>query len=147
MVYNIKEWSVIARFFPTKTARQCRDRWNNYINPELSNKKWSVAEDSLILQKVKEFGLHWNTIAKFFNGRSGNAVRNRYKYLIRHMQLLQAQKAEKENSVRQQDVDNNNDNDIISYEIDEFEPNLIDTDTISMDCFDHMDFYGTSSFF
>ena len=144
MVYKIKKWSSIASFFPTKTARQCRDRWNNYINPELSNKKWSIAEDSLILQKVKELGLHWNNISKFFNGRPANSIRNRYKYLIRHMQLLQSQKSGQKNIVQQQENNNNN---IISYEVDDFEPILIDTDTIDMDYIDNMDFYTTSNFF
>jgi hypothetical protein len=74
--YN--NWSEIAQHMPGRTARQCRDRWTNYLAPAISFDPWRPEEDDLIIQKVNEIGTKWATIAKFANGRTGNALKNRW---------------------------------------------------------------------
>jgi hypothetical protein len=63
---------------PGRTARQCRDRWTNYLAPAISFEPWRPEEDSLIVHKVNEIGTKWATIAKFTHGRTGNALKNRW---------------------------------------------------------------------
>ena len=70
-------WSKIAMKLPGRTARQCRDRWVNYLDPLLSDKEWTKEEDKLLLDMYKEFGTHWKDISMFFEGRSLNSIRNR----------------------------------------------------------------------
>jgi hypothetical protein len=74
--YN--NWSEIAQHMPGRTARQCRDRWTNYLAPAISFDPWRPDEDELIIQKVNEIGTKWATIAKFAKGRTGNALKNRW---------------------------------------------------------------------
>jgi hypothetical protein len=70
-------WSDVAATLPGRTARQCRERWNNYVNPNLKTDPWTSSEDELLLEKFEELGRKWQTIARFFARRGRNEVRNR----------------------------------------------------------------------
>jgi hypothetical protein len=77
-------WEAVSRFMPTRTARQCRDRYKNYLVDDLVCDAWSPEEDALIVKKFQEIGPKWVEIAKLLNGRSGNHVKNRWhKHLSR----------------------------------------------------------------
>ena len=71
-------WSAVAEQLPGRTARQCRDRWVNYLSPSNKNGPWTHEEDQLLAEKYIEHGPQWTTIAKFFDGRSENNVKNRW---------------------------------------------------------------------
>lgn len=71
-------WEAIAQLLPGRTARQCWDRYNNYLYKRLSNDKWKPEEDSLILKMYHSIGPKWTKIASMLNGRSGNNVKNRW---------------------------------------------------------------------
>ena len=71
-------WIAVAEQLPGRTARQCRDRWVNYLSPSNKNGPWSHEEDQLLAEKYLEHGPQWTTIAKFFDGRSENNVKNRW---------------------------------------------------------------------
>lgn len=77
-IHGPRKWDQIALSLPGRTGRQCRDRFQNYLKPSLTNGPWTREEDKLLEQKVYEVGQHWNKIAKFFKGRSSNNIKNRY---------------------------------------------------------------------
>jgi hypothetical protein len=56
-VYDI--WFEIAEQMPGRGARQCRDRWVNYLEPAISFAPFRPEEDDLIVQKVNEIGTRW----------------------------------------------------------------------------------------
>jgi hypothetical protein len=70
-------WSDIAMAVPGRSGRQCRERWNNYANPNLNKEQWTSSEDTLLLEKSEELGSKWSLIAGFFKRRAKNDVRNR----------------------------------------------------------------------
>ena len=75
-------WEAVSRHLGDRSARQCRDRWLNYLSPNVRREPWTLAEDRLLVEKINELGTHWCGIAKFFDGRSDNHVKNRwYSYL------------------------------------------------------------------
>ena len=75
-------WEAVSRHLGDRSARQCRDRWLNYLSPNVRREPWTIAEDRLLVEKINELGTHWCGIAKFFDGRSDNHVKNRwYSYL------------------------------------------------------------------
>lgn len=76
-------WHDIALKVPGRNARQCRERWNNYLNPSLISAPWTPEEDLFLLQKRKDLGLNWQNISVFFPQRSKNSIKNRYSILIR----------------------------------------------------------------
>jgi hypothetical protein len=71
-------WIAVAAQMPGRTARQCRDRWANYLSPDNKNGPWTVEEDRRLAEKFLECGPQWTTISRFFDGRSENNVKNRW---------------------------------------------------------------------
>ena len=82
--FGTKDWIKISTLIGTRNPRQCRERFKNYLNPELRKDQWTKEEDELLEQKFKEFGAKWNKISKFFVHRSDNALRNRWMMIARH---------------------------------------------------------------
>ncbi|OHT06197.1 hypothetical protein TRFO_25814 [Tritrichomonas foetus] len=76
--FGENNWKLIAERMAPRTARQCRERWTNYVNPSLSKDPWSHEEDELLLLKHEELGNHWKLIEKFFPSRSKNNIKHRY---------------------------------------------------------------------
>ena len=71
-------WKRIAEQMGTRNCRQCRERWKNYLCPNVCKEPWTHEEDELIVEKVNEIGTKWSTIAKFIKGRSDNTIKNRW---------------------------------------------------------------------
>ena len=78
MIYGPHRWKFIAEMIPNRTARQCRDRYINYLQPSIRHGQWTEEEDQLLTKKVKEHGTKWSFIKKFFVGRSTSALKNRF---------------------------------------------------------------------
>ena len=80
--YGDFDWNLIASMMGNRTARQCRERYKNYLAPNLNSSKWTSEEDNLLLQKYAEFGSKWTMISQYFNNRTVVNVKNRCNYLI-----------------------------------------------------------------
>jgi hypothetical protein len=65
-----------------RNARQCRERYKNYLSPNYRNTPWSPDEEHLLAQKVKELGQKWSAIAKFFEARSDVNVKNHWAAMV-----------------------------------------------------------------
>jgi hypothetical protein len=82
-------WQEIARHMGTRTARQCRDRYKNYLaNPSPAD-PWTAEEDALIVAGVQRFGPKWVDIAKVFNGRTAVNIKNRWHRHLAQMPIPQ----------------------------------------------------------
>ena len=73
-----RKWETLAKNFNGPTAKQCRERWDLYVNPKLHKKAWTKEEDLVITRLHKIFGNKWVLIAKKLKGRSYNDIKNRY---------------------------------------------------------------------
>jgi hypothetical protein len=81
-------WDVIAKLMGTRNHRQCRERWKNYLNPNLRTEPWSLEEDQLLVTKYAEYGPKWNKISRFFTNRSDNSIRNRWQLMLRQWERV-----------------------------------------------------------
>lgn len=81
--YGENDWTVIADKMPHRNCRQCKERWCNYLSPQLNKSKWKPSEDELLIKKVDELGRKWVAISKFFHNRTDQMVKNRYNVLMR----------------------------------------------------------------
>lgn len=76
--YGEKNWRTISKHMPNRTTRQCRERYRNYLSPQIKNGPWTTEEDLLLEQKYLEYGPKWATIAQFFKTRSDVNIKNRW---------------------------------------------------------------------
>jgi hypothetical protein len=83
--YGPANWTVIAGQMPGRNARQCRERWTNYIKPGLHHTPLSPEEDMLLEQKCLEIGPRWQLIVTFFPGRARNCLKNHW--IAKHRRL------------------------------------------------------------
>ncbi|OHT13416.1 Myb-like DNA-binding domain containing protein [Tritrichomonas foetus] len=79
-----KRWSQITPQVPGRTGRQCRDRYMNYLAPNINHNRWNEQEDLLLIQKYAEFGPQWTILKRFFPGRTGNMLKNRWNFNLMH---------------------------------------------------------------
>lgn len=79
--FTTKDWKLIASHLPPRTARQCRERWTNYINPELTQKPWTKEEDKILIELHQEIGNHWKIMEEFLPQRSKNSIKIRWNFL------------------------------------------------------------------
>ena len=77
--YGTHNFRKIASMMKNRTARQIRERYKNYLSPELVNGPWNYLEDQLLIQKYRELGQKWSLIVKFFPTRSEINIKNRWK--------------------------------------------------------------------
>ena len=73
--HGTRAWSVIAAQLPTRTGKQCRERWHNQLDPNITKTDWSAAEDEALLASHRRFGNKWAEIAKRLPDRTDNDVR------------------------------------------------------------------------
>lgn len=106
--FGSKKWSTIAQYFKYRTARQCRERYNNYLAPSVFKGQWMKEEDDLLYEKYKEIGPKWSKMKVFFNNRSPNLLKNRWKYFVSKYYPPIQPKQEKD---EQEENDNKNNDD------------------------------------
>ncbi|OHT05553.1 hypothetical protein TRFO_26617 [Tritrichomonas foetus] len=72
------DWNEISRQLGNRSARQCRERFQNYLDPELNTSNWTPDEDELLLQKESEMGKKWKKMMPYFQNRSNVNIKNRF---------------------------------------------------------------------
>ena len=83
-----KSWIEVANRMGDRNPRQCKERWENYLNPSINNNPFTKEEDELLIRKQKELGSKWVTISHFFERRTDAAVKNRWQMLDRKEKKL-----------------------------------------------------------
>lgn len=76
--FGTSDWISISYQMPGRNSRQCRDRWQNYLSPEVVNGPWTAEEEDLLVKKYNEFGPSWKQIATFFPTRTDINIKSRW---------------------------------------------------------------------
>ena len=73
-----KKWEQCGHFIHGRSGKQCREHWNNCLNPDLIKGEWTAEEDFLIMQFYEENNGSWKNIIYLFDGRTENSIKNRF---------------------------------------------------------------------
>lgn len=74
-------WSEVSAHIPGRTAKQCRERWRNHLDPSINKAPFTPEEDITIQQAYEQLGNRWTHIAELLPGRTEDAVKMRWKAL------------------------------------------------------------------
>jgi hypothetical protein len=67
MNQGMTNWRKIAEKVPGRTSKQCRERWNHYLHPDVVKTPFSASEDKTLAKLYKLYGNHWSAISKVGN--------------------------------------------------------------------------------
>ena len=90
---GINQWKAIAALLSqqqlsTRSAKQCRERWRNHLDPAINKTTWSEEEHRTLFTSQRQLGNQWKAIAALLPGRTDNAVKNYfYSTLRRNLRL------------------------------------------------------------
>ena len=73
----------------TKNWRQCKERWNQFLNPNINKDSWTEEEDDLLIRLHEKYGSKWSLMVSHFKGRPRLQIRNRYNLLMKKQKWKQ----------------------------------------------------------
>ena len=79
--YGLNQWSRVSSLLARKTAKQCKARWSEWLDPSIKKIEWSKDEDEKLLHLAKIMPTQWRTIAPIV-GRTANQCLERYQKLL-----------------------------------------------------------------
>jgi len=81
-------WIQISHSMETRTTKQCRERYHNFVKPGLDHSPITPAEGETIVSMVEKIGRRWALISKRLENRSENAVKNWWYGYARRQSLV-----------------------------------------------------------
>jgi len=81
MKYGLNQWSRIASLLHRKSSKQCKARWQEWLDPIIKKTEWSHEEEEKLLHLTKLMPTQWRTIAPIV-GRTAAQCLEHYEYLL-----------------------------------------------------------------
>lgn len=79
---GVIDWSEVASFLPKRKAKHCRERWNNHLDPALSNGQWLPAEEAKLMGAVEAHGTNWTQVVRLLPGRSESMAQQHWNSIV-----------------------------------------------------------------
>ncbi|KAI5291633.1 Pre-mRNA-splicing factor cef1 [Ascosphaera aggregata] len=79
--YGLNQWARVSSLLNSKTAKQCKARWAEWLDPSIRKTEWSREEDEKLLHLAKLMPTQWRTIAAIV-GRTATQCLERYQKLL-----------------------------------------------------------------
>lgn len=81
MKYGLNQWARISSLLVRKSAKQCKARWYEWLDPSIKKTEWTREEDEKLLHLAKLMPTQWRTIAPIV-GRTPAQCLERYERLL-----------------------------------------------------------------
>jgi hypothetical protein len=72
----------IHRSVNVRTGKQCKERWNNHLNPHINRGRWEASEELFLLELYQAQGNRWCVISKELPTRTESNIKNKIKSLL-----------------------------------------------------------------
>eukprot|EP01041_Mallomonas_annulata_P011533 gene11533-24126_t len=104
MKYGKNQWARVASLLSRKSARQCKARWYEWLDPSIKKTEWSKDEDEKLLHLAKLMPNQWRTIAPIV-GRTAGQCMEQYEKLLDQAQEGAAGEPEDPRRLRPGEID------------------------------------------
>jgi len=81
MKYGLNQWARISSLLVRKSAKQCKARWFEWLDPSIKKIEWNREEDEKLLHCAKILPNQWRSIGPIV-GRTPAQCLERYEYLL-----------------------------------------------------------------
>mmetsp|Transcript_1010 Transcript_1010/g.1293 ORF Transcript_1010/g.1293 Transcript_1010/m.1293 type:complete len:816 (-) Transcript_1010:223-2670(-) len=81
MKYGKQQWARVASLLNRKSAKQCKARWHEWLDPSIKKIEWSRAEEEKLLHLAKLMPAQWKTIGPLV-GRTASQCQEHYEELL-----------------------------------------------------------------
>ena len=81
MKYGLNQWARISSLLNRKSAKQCKARWYEWLDPSIKKTEWTKQEDEKLLHLAKVMPTQWRTISPLV-GRTAQQCLERYDRLL-----------------------------------------------------------------
>ena len=81
MKYGKNQWARVASLLNRKSAKQCKARWYEWLDPSIKKTEWNREEEEKLLHLAKLMPNQWRTIAPIV-GRTAGQCMEHYERLL-----------------------------------------------------------------
>jgi pre-mRNA-splicing factor CDC5/CEF1 len=81
MKYGKNQWARVASLLNRKSAKQCKARWYEWLDPSIKKTEWSREEEEKLLHLAKLMPNQWRTIAPIVGRPAGQCMEHYEKLL------------------------------------------------------------------
>lgn len=81
MKYGKNQWARVASLLSRKSAKQCKTRWYEWLDPSIKKTEWTREEEEKLLHMAKLMPNQWRTIAPIVGRTAGQCIEQYEKLL------------------------------------------------------------------
>mmetsp|Transcript_1666 Transcript_1666/g.1816 ORF Transcript_1666/g.1816 Transcript_1666/m.1816 type:complete len:805 (+) Transcript_1666:172-2586(+) len=90
MKYGKCQWARVASLLTRKSAKQCKARWYEWLDPSIKKTEWNRDEEEKLLHLAKLLPNQWRTIAPIVGRTAGQCIEHYEKLLDQAQETQQA---------------------------------------------------------
>ncbi len=106
MKYGLNQWSRISSLLVRKSAKECKARWYEWLDPSIKKTEWTREEEEKLLHLSKIFPCQWRTIAPILQRTPAQCVEH-YERLLDRAQGKEDQDENDPRRLRPGEIDPN----------------------------------------